>query len=127
MESRCADSDIQKSRANVDIIPALLQYISKYVSKAEPKSAVFTDIFNSNPDENSLTSIQKLLLNSIMERDIFAQETCHHLLNIALYHSSRLYESINLNEESPRWLRGKGSREKDAEHTTIYEEDTQHN
>jgi hypothetical protein len=89
---------LQGWRANVDIKPVLsihaaIQYISKYASKAEPKSAAFTEIFNqilsnSNPEENSLGSIQKLLLNSIAERDISAQETCHLLMGIPLYHSS---------------------------------------
>src|SRR5206468_8694118 len=63
---------LQGWRANVDLKPVLtihaaLQYISKYASKAEPKSVAFTEIFNqilnqSNQDENSLASIPKLLL-----------------------------------------------------------------
>jgi len=52
-----------------------LQYISKYASKAELQSVAFSEIFheildNSNADDSSLTSIQKLLLNSVVERDI---------------------------------------------------------
>ena len=110
---------LQGWRANVDVKPVLsihaaLQYISKYASKAEPKSAAFTEIFNqilnnSRPDENPLTSVQKLLLNSIAERDISAQETCHLLLSIPLYHSSRQCVSLNLNAEAPRLLQGTGS------------------
>ncbi|PKY37118.1 hypothetical protein RhiirB3_461447 [Rhizophagus irregularis] len=85
-------------------------------SKFEPKSVAFTEIFNqilnkSNSDENSLTSIQKLLLNSIAKKDISAQEMCHLLLGISLYHSNRQYVSLNLNEEAPRCVRGTGSRE----------------
>ena len=103
-----------------------LQYISKYASKAEPQSAAFSEIFsqildNSNPDDPSLTSIQKLLLKSVAERDISAQETCHLLLSIPLYHSSRQCVSLNLNEETPRWLRGSGIGENDEELTTITE------
>ena len=89
---------LQGWRANVDLKPVLsihaaLQYISKYASKAEPRSMAFSEIFSkilndSNPDDPSLTSIQKLLLNSIAERDISAQETCHLLLSIPLFHSS---------------------------------------
>ena len=89
---------LQGWRANVDLKPVLsihaaLQYISKYASKAEPRSMAFSEIFSkilndSNPDDPSLTSIQKLLLNSIAERDISAQETCHLLLSISLFHSS---------------------------------------
>jgi ATP-dependent DNA helicase PIF1 len=110
---------LQGWRANVDVKPVLsiyaaLEYISKYASKAEPKSAAFTEIFNqilnnSRPDENPLTSVQKLLLNSIAERDISAQETCHLLLSIPLYHSSRQCVSLNLNAEAPRLLQGTGS------------------
>lgn len=68
---------LQGWRANVDLKPVLsihaaLQYISKYASKAEPRSMAFSDIFhrilnNSNPDDPSLTSIQKLLLSSVSE------------------------------------------------------------
>ncbi|EXX53021.1 hypothetical protein RirG_247740 [Rhizophagus irregularis DAOM 197198w] len=101
-------------------------YLNPHNSKSEPKSAAFTEIFNqilnkSNLDENSLTSIQKLLLNSIAERDISAQETCHLLLGIPLYHSSQQYVLLNLNEEAPRCVRGTGSRENVEDGTTIKE------
>src|SRR5205085_3453151 len=66
---------LQGWRANVDLKPVLtihaaLQYISKYASKSEPRSMAFSDIFNqilnkSKPEETSLTSIQKLLINSV--------------------------------------------------------------
>jgi len=94
-------------------IHAALQYISKYASKAEPESKAFSDVLSqilsdSNPDDPSLTSIQKLLLSSVAERDISAQETCHLLLGIPLYHSSRAFISLNVNEDVPRWIRGTG-------------------
>src|SRR6266496_121279 len=74
----------------------------------------FTEIFNqilneSNPNDLSLAPIQKLLLNSVSERDISAQETCHLLLGLPLYHSSWTFISLNLNEVGPRWIRGTGS------------------
>ncbi len=107
--------------ANVDLKPILsihvaLQYISKYASKSKSRSAAFSEIFNqiistSQEDETSLTTIQKLLLHSVSERDISAQETTHLLLGIPLYHSSRLFISLNLNKEAPRWLRGTGGNE----------------
>jgi len=85
-------------RVNIDLKPILsihaaLQYISKYASKAEPRSAAFSEIFtqilnNSEDNDSSLSSIQKLLLTSVAERDISAQETCHLLLSLPLYHSS---------------------------------------
>ncbi|CAB4412398.1 unnamed protein product [Rhizophagus irregularis] len=105
---------LQGWRANVDLKPILsihaaLQYISKYASKAEPSSLAFFEIFkqilnNSNPDDSSLSPIQKLLLNSVSERDISAQETCHLLNGTALYHSSRSFVSLNVNEEGLRWI-----------------------
>ena len=105
---------LQGWRANVDIQPILsthvaLQYIFKYISKSEPKSVAFSEIFsqilnNSNPNEPSLTSVQKLLLNSVAEWDISSQETCHLLLSIPLFHSSRTFISLNVNEEVARWI-----------------------
>ncbi|GBB88856.1 hypothetical protein RclHR1_15480005 [Rhizophagus clarus] len=95
-------------------IHAALQYISKYASKAEPRSASFSEIFdqilnNSNPENPSLAPIQKLLFNSVSEQDILAQETCHLLLDISLYHSSRSFVSLNLSDVRPRQIRGTGS------------------
>src|SRR2546421_18485 len=109
---------LQGWRANVDLKPILsidaaLRYIAKYASKSEPQSKAFKEIFNqilnkSNHDEHSLTPIQKLLLSSVSERDISAQETCHILLGIPLYHSSRAFVSLNVMEESARWVQGLG-------------------
>ena len=109
---------MQEWRANVDLKPVLsihatLQYVSKYASKAELRSAAFSEILNqilseSIPDDPILTSVQKLLLHSVAERDISAQETCHLLLGIPLYHLSRAFVSLNLNKESPRWIRDTG-------------------
>jgi hypothetical protein len=119
---------LQGWRANVDIKPILsihaaLQYISKYASKGEPRSKAFSEIFNqilnnSNPDDPSLTSIQKLLLSSVAERDISAQETSHLLLGIPLHRSSRTFVSLNVNKESARWVQGSGSGEKEEEGRT---------
>src|SRR2546429_3592229 len=110
---------LQGWRANVDLKPVLsmevaLRYISKYASKSEPRSAAFSDIFsriinNSNPSDSSLTAIQGLLLRSVAERDISAQETCYLLLGLPLYHSSRQFVTLNLNKDAPRWLCGSGN------------------
>jgi hypothetical protein len=101
-------------------IYTVLQYISKYASKAEPMSNAFADIFNqilnnSKSDDPSLTSIQKLLLNSVAEQYISIQETCHLLFGISLYHSSRPFVSLNLNEQAPRWICGTGSNDNSEE------------
>src|SRR4051794_31598632 len=103
---------LQEWRANVDLKPVLsihaaLQYVLKYANKAEPQSAAFSEILNqilseSIPDDPILISVQKLLLHSIAECDISAQETCHLLLGIPLYHSSRAFVFLNLNKESLR-------------------------
>ncbi|RIB10016.1 hypothetical protein C2G38_2207276 [Gigaspora rosea] len=91
--------------------PTALQYISKYASKVEPCSATFSEILNqiisnSRSDGSVLPVAQKLLIHSIAECGILAQETCHLLLGIPLYHLSRSFIFLNLNKESPRWLRG---------------------
>src|SRR6266498_50754 len=77
-----------------------LQYISKYVSKSKPRSETFSNILNrilndSNPDVSSLSVIQGLLLHTVRKRDISAQETCHLLLGLPLYHLSRQFVSSN--------------------------------
>ena len=112
---------LQGWRANVDLKPILsihaaLQYISKYASKAEPQSAAFSDILNrildeSQPEDSPLAPVQKLLLHSVAERDISAQETCHIILGIPLYHSSRQSVFLNLDKEAPRWIQGTGEGE----------------
>jgi len=64
---------------------------------------------NSNPDASSLSVFQGLLLQTVAERDISAQETCHLLLGLPLYHSSRQFVSLNLNKQTPRWICGSGN------------------
>ena len=97
-------------RANADLKPILnmntaLQYISKHASKSEPRSAAFSEILNKilknrSPDDSALAAIQGLLLQTVAERDISAQETCHLLLSISLlYHSSRQFVTVNLNKD----------------------------
>ncbi len=63
-------------------IHVALQYISKYASKKKFKLIVFSKIFNqilnnSNSINTLLIPIQKLLLSSIIEQDMSAQETYH--------------------------------------------------
>ena len=84
-----------------------LQYISKYASKSESRSESFTDMLNniinnSDSNDSSLGLFQRLLLQTVTERDITAQETCHLLLSLPLYHSSRQFVTINLNKEASR-------------------------
>ncbi|GBC15565.1 ATP-dependent DNA helicase PIF1 [Rhizophagus irregularis DAOM 181602=DAOM 197198] len=115
---------LQGWRANVDLKPILsmntaLQYVSKYASKSEPRSAAFSEILNkilneNAPDASSLPVFQGLLLHTVAERDISAQETCHLLLNIPLYHSSRRFVTLNLNKLTHRWLCGTGDNNEES-------------
>ncbi|RHZ57019.1 hypothetical protein Glove_395g64 [Diversispora epigaea] len=67
---------------------------------------------SSQEDEPSIILIQKLLLHSVSECDISAQETTHLFLGIPLYHSSQSFVSLNLNKEAPRLLMAIGKNAK---------------
>ncbi|PKC03289.1 hypothetical protein RhiirA5_402002 [Rhizophagus irregularis] len=64
---------------------AALQYVSKYASKAEPRSLALSEILNQtlrndNPDDPGdpgIKAFQRLLIHTVEERDYTAQETCH--------------------------------------------------
>ena len=86
-------------RANLDMQYCLsrhrvVEYCAKYATKSEPRSQplkeVFTNIVRSLKDDNtSLKAVQKLLINSVGERDYSAQETCHLLLQLPMFRASR--------------------------------------
>ena len=105
---------LQEWRTNVNLklilsIHAALQYISKYASKAELQLEAFSDVLNwilneSKLEDQILALVQRLLLSSVAERDISAQETCHILLSLPLYHSSQQFVFLNLNKKVPRWI-----------------------
>ncbi len=106
---------LQGWRANVDLKPILithaaLQYISKYASKAEPRSLAFSEVLdktlrNDKPNDPGIKAFQKLLIHTVGERDFSAQETCYLLLQLPLYHSSQNFVSLNLNKEANWQLR----------------------
>ncbi|RGB23751.1 hypothetical protein C1646_774059 [Rhizophagus diaphanus] len=48
--------------------------------------------------------LQGLLLHTIAKRNILAQETCHLLLGISLYHSSHQFVTLNFNKLTHQWL-----------------------
>ena len=85
-------------RANVDMQyivsrQRVLQYCTKYVTKSEPRSQslkeIFTTIVHSLREGNtSLKAVQKLLINTVGERDYSAQETCHLLLQLPMFKTS---------------------------------------
>ena len=86
-------------RANVDMKyivsrQKVIQYCAKYAMKSEPRSQPMREIFEKfvhslKNGNTSLTVVQKLLINSIGERDYSAQETCHLLLQLPMYNASR--------------------------------------
>ena len=63
----------------------MIQYVAKYATKAEPHSKALKEVYGNimksiKDDGTSLQVVQKLLINSVAERDFSAQETCHLLL-----------------------------------------------
>ena len=86
-------------QANVDMQYCVsrrkvIEYVTKYATKSEPRSLplreVYTRIVRSLKDDStSLSAVQKLLINSVGERDYSAQETCHLLLQLPLIRFSR--------------------------------------
>ena len=93
-------------RANVDMQyivshQRVLQYCTKYVTKSEPRSQslkeIFTTIVHSLREGNSsLKAVQKLLINTVGERDYSAQETCHLLLQLPMFKASRDFIILSL-------------------------------
>jgi len=55
---------------------------------------------NLDPDDSLKGLSQKLLIHSVGERDYSAQETCHLLQSLPLYHSSRTYVTVNTYNDS---------------------------
>ena len=94
-------------RANVDLQyivsrKRVLEYCAKYATKCEPRSQTLKDIYativRSLRDDNraSLRAVQKLLINSVGERDYSAQETCHLLLQLPMFRASRDFVVLSL-------------------------------
>jgi len=78
----------------------ICRYVSKYCTKSEIRSDNLQDAMlklsaRLDPDESLKTLSQKLLIHSVGERDYSAQETCHLLQSLPLYHSSRTYVTVN--------------------------------
>ena len=98
---------LQGWRANCDIqvvidYNACVEYLAKYASKGEPKSAVMKLTFNSifkncNNNDNPTKMIKKLIMKSLGQRDYSAQETMHHLMSLKLVSSSFNVQPISLN------------------------------
>ncbi|KAH9309912.1 hypothetical protein KI387_037823, partial [Taxus chinensis] len=52
-----------------------------------------------NPDEMVATTHRILLTETIVEKDIDAQETCHMLLELPLVENSRVFINLNVSRE----------------------------
>ena len=93
-------------RGNVDMQYCVskhrvIEYITKYATKCEPRSETMKDVYanivrNLKDDSTALQVVQKLLINSVGERDFSAQETCHLLLQLPLVKSTRDYVILSL-------------------------------
>ena len=85
-------------RANMDMQYCVsrhkvIEYCAKYATKSAPCSQPMKEIFakivrNLKDDNTSLKAVQKLLINSVGERDYSAQETCHLLLQLPMFKAS---------------------------------------
>ncbi|KAF5176526.1 Atp-dependent dna helicase rrm3, partial [Thalictrum thalictroides] len=102
---------LQTWRANIDWSPVLsvqsvVNYIAKYAAKAEPASKSFTDTLRGivsdlrRPCQNIKSAIKRLLIKSVSESDISAQEVCHLLMGYPLTHSSRKIILLNVSEHN---------------------------
>ena len=93
-------------RANVDMQfivsrHKVVQYCTKYVTKSEPRSQSLKDTFANiihtlKEGDRTVKAVQKLLINTVGERDYSAQETCHLLLQLPMYKASRSFITLSL-------------------------------
>lgn len=104
------DNGRAELRANIGFSPiiskgAVINYIAKYASKAEPRSATYSDILKNiirNDDTlnaGAVKVIQKLLITSVSERDISAQKCCHLLMGYNLCNSNRQVVTIVIHSQ----------------------------
>ena len=106
-------------RANTDVqailsVNAVLNYIAKYASKAEPRSKTLESLIGEalkKEDDTAQTAIQKLFVRMIAERDFSAQETAQILMGWPLYHCSRGFVTINVEEKQWVKMGGPGVKE----------------
>lgn len=101
-------------RANTDIQPVMskqdvVNYVAKYASKAETKSAAFDDTLtnilatSTGVPEDAPTKkiIRKLLISSVAERNHSAQEVWHNLMSYDMYHAGR--ECVSITIKNDEW------------------------
>ncbi len=76
-------------------------YCAKYATKCDPCSQTLKQFFTTivmslKDDSTSLKAVQKLLINSVGERDYSAQETCHLLLQLPMFRASRDFVMLSV-------------------------------
>ena len=91
---------------NIDWKPILskcvvINYIAKYAAKSEKGSETFHNMLMrvssiQNPNEPAARAYKSLLCESIIDRDIGAQETCHLLLELPLSECSCRFVVLNV-------------------------------
>ena len=125
-------------RANIDIQPitskhVVVQYIAKYAAKSEPRSEFYKDLLQNilqqqlQPEADGRIAVQKLIIQAISERDISAQECCHLLMSLPLFHSSRTFVVLWFGTKSwDRWLPNTERYDEDLEEADDEEQDNQH-
>ena len=79
----------------------MLEYCAKYATKSEPQSQSLKQVFQTivcslKDEDKSLKAVQKLLVNSVGERDYSAQETCHLLLQLPIIDTSRTFVTLSI-------------------------------
>ena len=80
----------------------LIEYLSKYAAKGEPRSPLLTDTFNSviNNTHCKLEpqkAMKKIIMKTIGQRDFSAQETMYLLLSLKLYSTTFTVLPVSLN------------------------------
>ncbi|XP_059071724.1 uncharacterized protein LOC131869345 [Cryptomeria japonica] len=100
---------LQLWRANIDWQPVLskhvvIKYIAKYAAKAKKSSETYHQMLMclaniENRDDLATKAYRKLLNETIIERDVGAQETSHMLLELPLVESSRQFVNLNVSRE----------------------------
>lgn len=101
---------LQFWRANIDWQPvlsehAVIRYIAKYVAKAKRNSETYHQMLMclaniENPDDFASKVYRKLLTETIIERDVRAQATCHMLLELPLVECNRKFVNLNVSQKN---------------------------
>ena len=79
------------------VIESCAKYATKSEPRSQPRKEIFAKIVRSLKDDNtSLKAVQKLLINSVGERDYSAQQTCHLLLQLPMVKASRDFIVLSL-------------------------------